>query len=141
MRCWGGPSYPVGWASSRQATAVGSSMGAELLAMTVAVSNGVSVRDLQAPLCGHEDDEARRPWTTLVTDSRAARDAVLKQGCSTRVKHVETKVFFLQSWVTKKDNKLASAGTSEMWADPLTKVATKNWSDVHLKNLGLRRRP
>jgi hypothetical protein len=65
----------------------------------------------------------------------------LKQGCSTRVKRVETKVFFLQSWVTKRDNKLASADTAEMWADPLTKVATKPWVETHLRNLGLRRRP
>ena len=72
----------------------------------------------------------------LCTDSSAALGFVKRKGSSRRTRHVDTKVYFMQTWAMEPGHRILKVhGDSQQFADCLTKITTPR--EAHRKALGL----
>ena len=77
-----------------------------------------------------------RGTIVLCTDSSAALGFVKRKGASRRIRHVDTKVYFMQAWAMEPGQRILKAhGDSQQVADFLTKIL--NPEAAHRRALGL----
>ena len=74
--------------------------------------------------------------SVLCTDSAAALGFVKRKGASRRTRHVDTKIYFMQSWAMEPGQRILKVnGDSQQVADCLTKIMTPQ--AAHRRALGL----
>ena len=112
--------YPV-YASSKKHNMVCLSCGeSELMALVGRACEGIATRDQWSKMCSCS------PGTiVLCMDSSAALGFVKRKGASRRTRHVDTKVYFMQTWAMEPGQRILKVHVdSQQVADCLTKIMT-----------------
>ena len=123
--------YPVSASSKKQNMVCLSSGESEMMALVGGACEGIATRDQWSKLC-----KCSPGTTVLRTGSSTAPGFVKRKGASRRTRHVDTKVYFMQSWAMEPGQRILKIhGDSQQVADCLTKSTTPR--AAHRKALGL----
>ena len=82
-----------------------------------------------------ETDKMTQEEEIIGSDSKAGISILRRRGSTRRTKHIERKVFFLQSYCQRSHVKIMKIPTEDMFSDSLTKVMTM--PKHHVKKCGL----
>jgi hypothetical protein len=124
---------PIAWSSRLMHTVASSSMQAEFQSYYYCIATLLFMKHLFEEL-----GMPYEPKVILFTDAEAAEKATLNPELSQRIKHFETKTYWVRSFVAEGDQafiEMRHIGTEKMVADLETKVMTLRQLIFHFKHL------